>query len=118
MNDVFNPFVRLWRAIFGQPTITNHYLELNDGQTPFKELRSAVLSAIKKGFNVKIEPHLDWASTLSGTSEKDWRMTMYFDPVDAKTLYEGYEEKIFTPILDIIEEAETITRPPDSKKPC
>ena len=118
LNDVFNPFVRLWRAIFGQPTITNHYLELNDGQTPFKELRSAVLSAIKKGFNVKIEPHLDWASTLSGTSEKDWRMTMYFDPVDAKTLYEGYEEKIFTPILDIIEEAETITRPPDSKKPC
>jgi hypothetical protein len=118
LNDVFNPFVRLWRFLFGQPTITLHYLELNDGQTPLAELKKAILSAIKKGFNVKIEPHLDWASTLSGTSEKDWRMTMYFDPVDAKTLSGSYEEKIITPILNIIEEAEKITRPSGANKPC
>lgn len=100
------------------PTKTLHYLKLDHDQTPITELETAVLLAVKKGFNVKIEPHLDWEATLVSTSEKAWRMTMYFSPADPKSMYDGYYEKIISPIIDIVKKAEQIPRPPNSDKPC
>ena len=118
LNDVFNPFVIAWRAIFGQPTRKIKYLELDHEQTPLAELKAAVLAAVEKGFNVKIEPHLDWAATLASKSEDKWRMTMYFDPNNANTLYYGYEEKLIGPIIDLIRDAEKVTRPSGAGKAC
>jgi hypothetical protein len=62
------------------------------------ELATAISAAAKSGINIKLEPHLDWESTLSGGT-CDWRRRMYIDPAGE------YSERVLAPLLGLLGEA-------------
>jgi hypothetical protein len=76
------------------------YLEIDATRTPALEtIRAAVLHAVKLGFHVKLEPHLDWETTLQGELI-DWRRRIYLRPDSA-----GYAKIVIEPLAEILSEA-------------
>ncbi len=111
------PLIGKWLdRLLGSRTV--RFLFLNENQSPISELKNAVMAAVTKGFSVKIEPHLDYIETLNSTSEARWRMEMYFDPSDRRTLMNGYYERVLVPIMDVIRDAAALTPPNLDMPPC
>jgi hypothetical protein len=62
------------------------------------EIADAVTAAVEAGFNLKLEPHLDWESTLTG-GPYDWRRRMYVAP------HEAYADAVIAPLFGMAVEA-------------
>jgi len=68
------------------------------GEGPgLEELASAVSTAVQAGMNVKVEPHLDWETTLTGGAY-EWRRRMYVDPGGE------YAERVLAPLFGLLAE--------------
>ncbi|HUS07469.1 MAG TPA: hypothetical protein VMZ52_14270 [Bryobacteraceae bacterium] len=67
----------------------------------FASIRDAVGYASSLGMRVKMEPHLDWETTLTG-GPYEWRRRMYFPP-DGR-----YADEILAPLLEIPLQALTL----------
>src|SRR5687767_12779714 len=80
-------------------------LEIDITKTPpFETLRAAVLYAVQLGFHVKLEPHLDWETTLQGKLS-DWRRRMYLRPDSDPP---GYASIVIEPLVKILADAAPI----------
>lgn len=62
------------------------------------ELAVAISTAVQSGMSIKLEPHLDWKTTLSG-GPYDWRRRMYVDPGGE------YLERVLAPLFGLLGEA-------------
>lgn len=81
------------------------YLEIDTTKTPPVEtIRAAVFYAVKLGFHVKLEPHLDWETTLQGRLT-DWRRRIYLSPDSEPP---GYARMVIEPLIEILAEAARI----------
>ena len=81
------------------------YLEIDTTKTPpFETIRAAVLYAVQLGFHVKLEPHLDWETTLRGRLS-DWRRRIYLSPDSEPP---GYARIVIEPLIEILAEAARI----------
>ena len=69
---------------------------IDAGRGPsLRELRDAVAHAVGLGFNVKLEPHVDWETTLTG-GPYEWRRKMYLRP------FPEYTQQILAPLLALL----------------
>jgi hypothetical protein len=62
-----------------------------------EKIRAVLMHALGLGLDVKLEPHLDWQSTLDG--EGKWRGLMQFNPAD------DYFDRVIAPLRDLACEA-------------
>ncbi|HET8549299.1 MAG TPA: hypothetical protein VFL57_14900 [Bryobacteraceae bacterium] len=62
------------------------------------EIAAAVSAVVESGLNLKLEPHLDWETTLTG-GPYDWRRRMYIAPNDA------YADRVIAPLFGLAVEA-------------
>ncbi|MEM6683199.1 MAG: hypothetical protein AAF607_13255 [Pseudomonadota bacterium] len=85
---------------------------------PMIKLEAAVNAAVKAGFHVKIEPHLDYAVTLGTGFEQLWRMLMRFHPDDGTSMNPHYYAAILQQIFQIIQRASTLPRPANAGPAC
>jgi hypothetical protein len=60
-------------------------------------IRAVLFHALALGFDVKLEPHIDWTSTLDASGP--WRGHMQFDPADA------YFDRVIAPMRELAVEA-------------
>ena len=68
-----------------------------DYTPPLATIRAVLMHALTLGMDVKLEPHIDWQSTLDSTGE--WRGLMRFDPCGA------YSDRVIGPLRDLAIEA-------------
>ena len=61
----------------------------------FAQLAEAVRYAAESGFHIRMEPHLDFETTLTG-GPQEWRRRMYFSPVGQ------YNDEIVQPLLAML----------------
>lgn len=76
-------------------------LKIDISRTPIDKLEQAVEYAAENGLHVKLQPHLDWKSTLDSDKEEDWRQRMYFNPDTAGDLT-PYGQTVIESMLEII----------------
>ena len=60
----------------------------------FAQIAEAVRYAAESGFHIRMEPHLDFETTLTG-GPNEWRRRMYFSPVGQ------YADEIVQPLLEM-----------------
>jgi hypothetical protein len=64
----------------------------------FGQLAEAVQAAVAAGFHIRMEPHLDFETTLTGGTY-EWRRRMYFSPLGP------YSDEIVQPLLKLLRAA-------------
>jgi hypothetical protein len=93
------PLARLWGLGFRWVTLIPTFavrepFEIVPGYTPpLATIRAVLLHALALGFDVKVEPHIDWQATLDGAGE--WRGLMQFDPAGE------YFDKVIAPMREL-----------------
>jgi hypothetical protein len=114
------PLIYWFKRLFGMYKTEKKrtVYKLDTSTMPMTSLQSAVNLAVKEGFNVKIEPHLDFAATFSGNSEDEWRMNMHFRPNSPDDMRPAYDTSILFPIFDILHAASKLPRPVGKGPAC
>jgi hypothetical protein len=71
-----------------------------DYTPPLATIRAVLMHALALGLHVKLEPHIDWQSTLDGRGE--WRGLMHFNPVG------DYSDRVIAPMRTLALEAKAV----------